>query len=87
MSLSEREAIADLRLLAKCGAVLVVTFAAFVASSLIHVAPSVVALLGAGALVLISGLEHVHYLASVEWETLLFFAGLFIWWDRSLRLE
>jgi Na+/H+ antiporter NhaD/arsenite permease-like protein len=23
-------------------------------------------------------LEHVHYLASVEWETLLFFAGLFI---------
>ena len=29
-------------------------------------------------MVTISGLEHVHYLASVEWETLLFFAGLFI---------
>ena len=25
----------------------------------------------------ISGLQSVHYLASVEWETLLFFAGLF----------
>ena len=29
-------------------------------------------------LVTISGVEHIHYLASVEWETLLFFAGLFI---------
>src|SRR5439155_19075499 len=48
------------------------------ASSTIHVAPSVIALIGAGALVTISAVEHVHYLASVEWETLLFFAGLFI---------
>ena len=26
----------------------------------------------------ISGVERIHYLASVEWETLLFFVGLFI---------
>jgi Na+/H+ antiporter NhaD/arsenite permease-like protein len=38
----------------------------------------VVALIGAGVLVTISGVERIHYLASVEWETLLFFAGLFI---------
>jgi Na+/H+ antiporter NhaD/arsenite permease-like protein len=78
MSLNEREAIQDLRLLVKSGVVLVLVFATFVASSAIHVEPSVVALIGAGVLVTISGLEHVHYLASVEWETLLFFAGLFI---------
>jgi Na+/H+ antiporter NhaD/arsenite permease-like protein len=37
-----------------------------------------VALLGAGILVVVSRLEHSDYLSSVEWETLLFFAGLFI---------
>ncbi len=78
MSLNEREAIQDLRLLVKSGVVMVLVFATFVASSAIHVEPSVVALIGAGVMVTISGLEHVHYLASVEWETLLFFAGLFI---------
>jgi Na+/H+ antiporter NhaD/arsenite permease-like protein len=57
---------------------MVVVFAAFVASSAIHVEPSIIALIGAGVLVTISGVEQVHYLASVEWETLLFFAGLFI---------
>jgi Na+/H+ antiporter NhaD/arsenite permease-like protein len=78
MSLNEREAIRDVRLLAKSGVVLVGVIAALVASSVIHVEPSIVALIGAGVLVIISGLESVHYLASVEWETLLFFAGLFI---------
>jgi Na+/H+ antiporter NhaD/arsenite permease-like protein len=78
MSLNEREAIRDLRLLAKSGVVVAGVFAALVASSAIHVEPSIVALIGAGVLVTISGLESVHYLASVEWETLLFFAGLFI---------
>jgi Na+/H+ antiporter NhaD/arsenite permease-like protein len=78
MSLNEREAIRDPRLLAKSGVVMLVVFAAFVASSTTHIAPSVVALIGAGVLVTISGVERVHYLATVEWETMLFFAGLFI---------
>ncbi|GAY16220.1 SLC13 family permease [Mycobacterium sp. shizuoka-1] len=78
MSLNEREAIRDVRLLVKCGVVLGAVFAAFIAHSVIHVDPSVVALLGAGILILISGVERMHYLGSVEWETLLFFAGLFI---------
>jgi Na+/H+ antiporter NhaD and related arsenite permeases len=78
MSLNEREAIRDIRLLAKSGVVLVLVFAAFLASSAIHIEPSIIALIGAGVLVTISGVEHIHYLASVEWETLLFFAGLFI---------
>jgi Na+/H+ antiporter NhaD/arsenite permease-like protein len=78
MSLEEREAIRDPALLVKCGIVLVMVFAAFIAHPVLHIAPSIVALVGAGALILISKLERSDYLASVEWETLLFFAGLFI---------
>jgi anion transporter len=78
MELNEREAIRDTRLLVTCGVVLLVVFTAFVTHSVHHVEPSVVALLGAGVLVLLSRSKPRDYLASVEWETLLFFAGLFI---------
>jgi Na+/H+ antiporter NhaD/arsenite permease-like protein len=78
MALVEREAVRDPGLLIKCGAVLIGVFAAFVAHPVLHIEPSIVALLGAGVLVLISRLERSDYLAGVEWETLLFFAGLFI---------
>jgi Na+/H+ antiporter NhaD/arsenite permease-like protein len=78
MSLDEREAINDHRLLIKCGAVLAAVFAGFVAHKLIHMEPSLVAMVGAGVLIVISGLTREFYLQSVEWETLLFFSGLFI---------
>ncbi|WP_158896147.1 ArsB/NhaD family transporter [Amycolatopsis anabasis] len=78
MALNEREAIKDHRLLIKCGIVLLGVFTAFVAHPILHIEPSVVALLGAGVLVLISSTKPKTYLASVEWETLLFFAGLFV---------
>ncbi|QUR67096.1 SLC13 family permease [Mycobacterium spongiae] len=78
MSLEEKEAIRDQGLLIKCGVVLVAVFVAFVASSALHLKPAMVALLGAGILVFVSRLEHSDYLASVEWDTLLFFAGLFV---------
>ena len=78
MLLEEREAIRDPALLVKCGVVMVLVFAAFVLHPVLHIEPSIVALLGAGLLILISRLEHPDYLSSVEWETLLFFAGLFI---------
>ena len=55
MSLNEREAIQDRRLLIKCGAVLTAVFAGFIGHSVLHIEPSIVALLGAGLLVLISG--------------------------------
>jgi Na+/H+ antiporter NhaD/arsenite permease-like protein len=77
MSLNEREAIRDPRLLIKCGVVLVLVFSAFIWHSVLHIEPSIVALLGGGTLVLISRLERSDYLSSVDWETLLFFAGLF----------
>ena len=78
MSLEEREAIRDPRLLIKCGAVLAAVLAGFIAHSAIHMEPSLVALVGAGILILLSKLEHSDYLSSVEWDTLLFFAGLFV---------
>jgi Na+/H+ antiporter NhaD/arsenite permease-like protein len=78
MSLEEGEAIRDRALLVKCGVVLAGVFTAFIAHSVLHIEPSIVALLGAGILVLISGLGRSEYLSSVEWETLLFFAGLFV---------
>ncbi len=78
MSLEEREAIRDPRLLIKCGCVLLLVFAAFIAHPVLHIEPSIVALAGAGVLILISRMDRSDYLASVEWETLLFFAGLFV---------
>ena len=78
MSLNEREAINDRRLLIKCGVVLTLVFAAFVLHSVLHIEASVVALLGAGVLVLITRLNARDYMVAVEWETLLFFAGLFL---------
>ncbi|OBF93772.1 hypothetical protein A5791_12170 [Mycobacterium sp. 852002-51163_SCH5372311] len=78
MSLNEREAIRDRSLLIKCGVVLVLVFAAFILHSVLHIQPSLVALIGAGVLVLVSRLQQSDYLSLVEWDTLLFFAGLFV---------
>ena len=78
MALDEKEAIRDRKLLLQCVAVLALVFAAFVLHQVIHMEPSLIAMAGAGILVLVSGMEREFYLSSVEWETLLFFAGLFI---------
>lgn len=78
MTLDEKEAIRDRPLLVKSLIVLALVLAGFTLHGVIHIDPSVVALLGAGVLIAISGLRPKTYLADVEWETLLFFAGLFI---------
>ncbi|WP_426566224.1 ArsB/NhaD family transporter [Angustibacter sp. McL0619] len=78
MALDEREVIRDRRLLVRCGVVLAAVMVGFVAHSALHVEPSLVALLGAGALVALSRLDPPQFLEEVEWATLVFFAGLFI---------
>ena len=50
----------------------------FVAHSALQLEPSLVALLGAGALVGLSRLDQREYLEEVEWPTLVFFMGLFV---------
>ncbi len=78
MALTPRETLTDTRLLSRTAVILVLVLLGFVTHSLTHLDPSVVALLGAGAAILVSRLPSDEYLADVEWETLLFFAGLFI---------
>jgi Na+/H+ antiporter NhaD/arsenite permease-like protein len=78
MSLQESEVIRDRRLLIRSGVVMVVVLVGFILAPTIHIAPSLVALLGAGALILTSRLEQSEYLSNVEWDTLLFMVGLFI---------
>ena len=57
MALNEREAITDRRLLIICGIVLAAVFVGFIGHAAFHIEPSVVALLGAGILVLLSRSE------------------------------
>lgn len=78
MKLDEREAIQDPALLVRSLIVLTLVLAAFTLHGILHLEPSVVALLGAGVLIAISGLRPQSYLVDIEWETLLFFAGLFL---------
>ena len=78
MRLEARQTITDPRLLVRIGVVLLLVLLGFVTHSITHLEPSLVALLGAGAAILISRVPHTAYLEDVEWETLLFFAGLFI---------
>ena len=78
MALEEKEVISDGRLLVRTLVVLALTLVGFVLHSALHVEPAIVALLGAGLAVTMSGLSTSKYLADVEWETLVFFAGLFI---------
>jgi Na+/H+ antiporter NhaD/arsenite permease-like protein len=78
MGLDEREAIKDRRLLVTCGIVLAAVFVGFIGHTAFHVEPSIVALLGAGVLLLVSRSKAGDVMPGVEWETLVFFAGLFI---------
>ena len=78
LALNEREAIRDVPLLVKSLIVIGLVLLGFILHSIVHMEPAIVALLGAGLLVLLSRLEARKMFADVEWETLLFFAGLFI---------
>ncbi len=78
LALDEREALADRGLLTKALAVLGGVTAGFVLHGPLGYEPSVIALLGAGALLLVAGSDPGPYLREIDWRTLLFFAGLFV---------
>ncbi|HEX5881466.1 MAG TPA: ArsB/NhaD family transporter [Actinomycetota bacterium] len=78
MRLDEHEAIVDRRLLIRSLAVGVAATIGFVLHGLLHYDPSVVALLGAGVLLLLANRPPAVFLREVEWPTLAFFMGLFI---------
>ena len=72
------EAIPDKPLLARCLVVLALVIVAFTLHNILPVEPSIVALLGAGLTVLVSGTKPEQFLAEVEWMTLAFFMALFV---------
>ncbi len=78
MALQERRAIKDKRLLIRSLLVLNVVIVGFALHSVLHVAPSIVALLGAGAMLLVTDIDVAEVLPEVEWPTLVFFMGLFV---------
>lgn len=78
MELDAASYISDKGLLVKSLSVLTIVIVAFVLHSVLHLEPSIVAMLGAGLLVLISKLKPEQFAKDVEWGTLVFFAGLFI---------
>ncbi|MGH9197444.1 MAG: ArsB/NhaD family transporter, partial [Acidimicrobiia bacterium] len=78
MSLNEREAITNPGLLIRSLAVLTVVTLAFLFHSFLGYEPVVIALIGGGLLLLVSGLDQGDLLKDIEWGTLAFFLGLFV---------
>ncbi|HYN75553.1 MAG TPA: SLC13 family permease, partial [Candidatus Limnocylindria bacterium] len=77
-SLDERAAITDPSLLRSGVVVLSLVVLGFMLQGVTGVEPAVVAVAGAAVLTLLSRQSPQTYLEAVEWETLAFFAGIFI---------
>jgi Na+/H+ antiporter NhaD/arsenite permease-like protein len=78
MDLHPGSFIKDKPLLVKSLVVLILVIVAFVLHTVLHLDPSVIAMVGAGFLVMISKLKPEQFAKDVEWGTLVFFAALFI---------
>ena len=78
MDLHPGSFIKDKPLLIKSLVVLTLVIIAFVLHTVLHLEPSVIAMIGAGFLVMISNLKPDQFARDVEWGTLVFFAALFI---------
>ena len=78
MALQERRAITDPALLLRCMFVLTGVIAGFSLHAVLHIEPSIVALVGAGVMLLVSRADPADALREIEWRTLVFFMGLFV---------
>jgi Na+/H+ antiporter NhaD/arsenite permease-like protein len=78
MALQERRAIKDGPLLVRCLVVLALVVVGFALHSVLHLEPSIVALVGAGAMIMVAKVDVPEVLREVEWSTLVFFMGLFV---------
>ena len=78
MALDERKAITDHKLLVRCLVVLGLIIIGFSLHSVFHIEPSIVALIGAGVMLLVTKVEVNDVLKEVEWGVLVFFMGLFV---------
>nr|WP_214401397.1 ArsB/NhaD family transporter [Pseudonocardia lacus] len=78
MSLNERRAITDPALLVRSLCVLALVVIGFGLHAVLHLEPSIVALVGAGVMLLVTRADVGDALREVEWPTLVFFMGLFV---------
>lgn len=78
MNRDEKTFIRDRTLLKKSLVVLFAVIALFVVHGMIHVEPSLIAIGGAGVLLVISRVRPERVFQEVDWSTLIFFAGLFV---------
>ncbi|MFE2388978.1 SLC13 family permease [Streptomyces althioticus] len=78
MELDPKAEIKDKRLLMISGVVIVAVMVCFVLHTWLHMEPSVVAMSGGLLLLALSRLSPGDVVKDVEWETLAFFAGLFV---------
>lgn len=78
MVLQERRAIKDVKLLIRSLIVLALVIVGFALHAVLHLEPSVVALVGAGVMLLVTNVDVDDVLPEVEWGTLVFFMGLFV---------
>ena len=67
-----------MRMLVRSLVVLALVMVAFSLHTVLHLDPSMVAMMGAGATVLVSRTEPEEFLEEVEWGTLAFFMALFV---------
>ena len=77
MRLREHRAITNPGELVRCLVVLALVIAGFGLHAVLDVDPSIVALIGAGVMLLVTGTDTSKALSDVEWPTLVFFIGLF----------
>ena len=78
LSQDEKVLIKDRSVLKKSLAVLLGVIFLFVIHGTINLEPSIIALSGAGILMIVAKSRPEHVLRQVDWSTLIFFAGLFI---------
>ena len=78
LALRERDVIRDRRLLIVSLVVLTGVTAAFMLHTVLHLEPSIVAIVGGLLLLALSRLDATEVAQDVEWPTLVFFAGLFV---------
>lgn len=78
MALNERAAIVDPKLLVRSLVVLGLMVVGFVMHAFVHIEPAIVAMLGAGAMLLVTRGVKTDAFREVEWRTLVFFMGLFV---------
>jgi Na+/H+ antiporter NhaD/arsenite permease-like protein len=78
MMLKQRRAITNPPMLRRCLAVFALVVAGFSVHAVVALDPSVVALIGAGLMLLVTGADPGEVLREVEWRTLVFFMGLFV---------